>query len=383
MRFGKIVAGLLALAAIVLAPATPASAHTGFESSSPSDGASVDLPVSEISLTFTGEAAPAGEGFVVLDPDGAVRVPDEVSSTDNLTWILRFDDALAGGVVGVRWSVAAPDTHPIDGSFSFTITAPAPAPVVPTTVPSTVTSAPTTVQLESPPSSVATTPEDSVDEQAGSGQTAVAGDYTAETVALDDFLETTADSAPGVSLVAGLSRILRLLGAVGAIGGLVFAAFVLRGDPRDIQTVLILVRGAGALIVIGAVMQAAAQVATAAQSWSGLWSGSWATDTLWSSAGLAIVLGLVAGSLIWFGPQIRTHDASGKKDPVVAVKQLTAAGAGLTASSTGTNSLESEQFVHDGDRAWEASSSPAAVVGVGLLAVSFMFDGHTVSEGPR
>lgn len=40
---------------------------------------------------------------------------------------LRFDEPLAGGDIGLRWMVAAPDAHPIGGSFSFTVTAAAPA----------------------------------------------------------------------------------------------------------------------------------------------------------------------------------------------------------------------------------------------------------------
>ena len=93
---------LLVAFVVLLSAASPASAHTGFESSSPGDGQTIDQPVAEISLTFSGEATPAGEGFVVLDPSGVIREPDEVISADNLTWTLRFDEPLAGGVVGVR-----------------------------------------------------------------------------------------------------------------------------------------------------------------------------------------------------------------------------------------------------------------------------------------
>jgi len=53
--FGAVVAGLLILIA------SPALAHTGFESSSPASGDVVEQPVSEISLTFSGEASPVGD----------------------------------------------------------------------------------------------------------------------------------------------------------------------------------------------------------------------------------------------------------------------------------------------------------------------------------
>ena len=75
-------AALLVVVVVLLGAASPASAHTGFESSNPGDGQTIDQPVAEISLTFSGEATPAGEGFVVLDPSGIIREPDEVTSVD-------------------------------------------------------------------------------------------------------------------------------------------------------------------------------------------------------------------------------------------------------------------------------------------------------------
>ncbi len=68
---------LIALMALLTA-APPASAHTGFESSNPGDGQTIDQPVAEISLSFSGEATPTGDGFVVLDPSGQTREPNEV-----------------------------------------------------------------------------------------------------------------------------------------------------------------------------------------------------------------------------------------------------------------------------------------------------------------
>jgi methionine-rich copper-binding protein CopC len=82
--------------------AVPAAAHTGFESSSPAQGESIDEPVGEIKIVFTGAAEPSGEGFVILDPTGAVREPASAVSVDSLTWTLTFSEPLAGGTTGVR-----------------------------------------------------------------------------------------------------------------------------------------------------------------------------------------------------------------------------------------------------------------------------------------
>ena len=113
---------LLALvpALTVLLWGPPAAAHTEFESSDPTDGAVLDGPVDTVTVVFTNDAVPAGEGFEVLDPSGRERTP-AVNSPDGRTFVLAFDEPLAGGVVGVRWSVRAGDAHPIEGSFTFTV----------------------------------------------------------------------------------------------------------------------------------------------------------------------------------------------------------------------------------------------------------------------
>jgi len=364
---------LLVAFVVLLSAASPASAHTGFESSSPGDGQTIDQPVAEISLTFSGEATPAGEGFVVLDPSGVIREPDEVISADNLTWTLRFDEPLAGGVVGVRWQVAAPDAHPIDGSFSFTVSA-EPAEVIATPEPEAESAG--EVRLG-----------EALGDRAGdfgaapTGSDAIDGD----SVDLESFLDTDADTATGASWLFRLSRTLRLVGAVGVIGGAVFAAFVLRGNTRDVRAVLYWVRRAGLFVILGSVGAAVAQAATLQSGWSGLWSpGAWA-DTLWSSLGLAIVLRLVGGGLVMTGAKFDTRAATTGGDPVVAVKQLVSVGSGprISGPSDAMEPPGTEPYVHDGDHAWHPSASPAALVGIALVVASFLFDGHTVSEGPR
>ena len=109
--------------------ASPAAAHTGFESSDPADGSVTSGPVGAITLVFTADAEPTGDGFQLLDPDGTVREPAEASTTDGRTWVLLFDPPISGGSVGVRWMVKAPDAHPIDGAFTFSTPA-TPAPPV-------------------------------------------------------------------------------------------------------------------------------------------------------------------------------------------------------------------------------------------------------------
>jgi copper transport protein len=329
------------VASLLLVTASPAVAHTGFESSSPADGDTVVDPVFEISLTFSGEATPAGDGFVVLDPAGVTRIPDEVISIDNLIWTLRFDEPFAGGTVGVRWKVAAPDAHPIEGSFSFVVEAPA-----------AIAAAPPTQDLTA-------------------------------SVTLVEFLDTGSESAAGAARVGDLGRVISLLGVVFAFGGVAFAALTLRGDRSDIRAVLMWVRRAGLLTMFGVAIETVVQVATAASSWSGLWSPSAISDGLASTFGIAVLLRICGGALIVAGAKLNVHAATNAADLVVTVKQLTAVGVEPRAATPEHAESGATRFLHEGDAAWHITKSPAAFVGAALLALSFTFDGHTVSEGPR
>ena len=40
-------------------------------------------------------------------------------------------------------------------------------------------------------------------------------------------------------------------------------------------------------------------------------------------------------------------------------------------------------MVHEHDNAWHIAKSPVAFAGAALMVLSYVFDGHTVSEGPR
>ncbi|MFW2382160.1 MAG: CopD family protein [Acidimicrobiales bacterium] len=364
VRLGRWVCGAV-VAGVLLLIASPALAHTGFESSSPADGDVVDQPVSQITLTFTGEANPVGDGFEVLDADGIIRVPDSVTTADNLTWTLRFDDPLVGGMVGVRWNVVAPDAHPIEGSFSFTVSAPAPT---------TTTEVPTTT--ETPTTSTSTTATST----STTAESAVVEATAAETVDLEEFLLVESDTPRSASLVNRIGRVLSLLGVVGAIGGVVFAAVVLRGDRADLQAVLSLIRVFGALAALGALTEAAATTAALGGGWSALSSGTALGDALWSSFGLAVGLRIIGGAAIAGGTTFQTISTA-KVDQTES--RLAAVGANQRLSSVARGTVQVEPTAHDPNLVWAIRSNAAAIVGVLLLLVSFLFDGHTVSEGPR
>ncbi|MYA82959.1 MAG: copper resistance protein CopC [Acidimicrobiales bacterium] len=124
MRPRPAVALVLALALSVVFSVslqTPVAAHTGLESSHPTEGETVGEPVSAISLTFNRPVEPAGSGLTVFDAHGVEYRPDSLSLADSQTWLMEFETPLTGGEYEVRWRVAAEDGHIVEGAFRFTV----------------------------------------------------------------------------------------------------------------------------------------------------------------------------------------------------------------------------------------------------------------------
>jgi methionine-rich copper-binding protein CopC len=119
--------GVALVFAAATAFAAPVGAHTDFDFSLPTDGATVGEPVSEVTVAFTLPVTLVGNGFEVLDPQENLLQPFAVTDDDTL-FRLQFDPPLAGGTVGVRYTVTAEDGHTLSGSFSFTVSVDLPAP---------------------------------------------------------------------------------------------------------------------------------------------------------------------------------------------------------------------------------------------------------------
>ena len=344
--------------------AGPVAAHTGFESSDPEDGATLDEQVEVVTLVFTGAAEPTGDGFQLLDPTGELREPIEATTADGLTWKLRFDPPIGVGVAGVRWMVKAPDAHPIDGSFSFTILS---SNVVPGDEES-LTAEPLAATVDS---EVIPAPVD-----------------------LEAFLDTADDPTATPRRVGAVGRAIALSGTLVGIGGLVFAAAVMRGDRRDIRHVLYWVRRAGLIVMVGALVELIGQLGVeGGGDWSAVYSPSTLTAVLASSFGIAVGLRFLGGFALAFGAQLNTTDASATPDPVVAIRELVGVGATSSDASWGTaddshrsdgSTAGVDHFVHVGDRAWHPTiDSGGAVLGALALLAAHLFDGHTVTKGDR
>lgn len=380
-----LLAPLLSLVAIALST-SPASAHTGFEASQPADGERLDVPVAKIVLTFTGPADPAGEGFVVLDPSGVVRAPDRVGvNTERQVWTLHFEPPLAGGAVGVRWTVQAPDAHPINGAFSFVIGDSVPATTVTTAATDDEALASTT-----PPADGSTSPSASVEPTQTEPQAEVD---------LDAFL---AQSDVVVAYANGVGVVGRLIGFVGTmltIGGLAFAATVVRDHRRDMRSVLEAVGLSALAIVAGSAVDLVAHVAVATGGWTGALDLGEFESVATSAFGVAVGLRAAAGALLFIAVrQVRRPLASTLFVPVR--RELFTVGTEAIGPAPPSRDRTGHWLVADGPTDgrplpnqpmpstgkpvatwWPVT--PATMVPVTALLVSFTFDGHTVTEGNR
>ncbi|PFG43164.1 copper transport protein [Isoptericola jiangsuensis] len=248
----------LALLLITLG-ATPAAAHTALDTSDPADGSTTDGAVTRVVLTFTRPVTPLGDAVEVEGPDGPVTV-EVTARQDGAVLVATPSDALTDGEYRLEWTVAAQDGHPLDGTVAFTV---AGAPAEPEGGDGGAASEPATPGPTT--SDEAPHPED-----AG----ASAADGSASTAA----------AVGGV--LARLGGAAALWGQLVGLGGLLFAALVLRGtDRRDVPDVLRVVRWTGALVLGGLVLRLAARAVVVAGGELGVaLSGTGLADALAGSA---------------------------------------------------------------------------------------------------
>lgn len=134
---GAVLTAIAAAAFIAVAPAAPAIAHESIQSTSPAEGAVVDVSPKEVVLEFTDEVLPLGAIIIVDDADGTDWVDGDVVVDAN-TVTAALEDGMPDGVYSVRWRAISGDGHPISDIFQIGIGADT---VIPTTAPSAPASA--------------------------------------------------------------------------------------------------------------------------------------------------------------------------------------------------------------------------------------------------
>ncbi|WP_370584895.1 CopD family protein [Micromonospora sp. ANENR4] len=345
---------------VVLGFASPAAAHFKLLKVVPADGARVDGTVTEIRLTFSAPGTPTATGFKLSREGAAVPVTTHTPDGGR-TWLVHPSAALPDGKFTLRWSVAAPDAHPLTGDVTFTVV-PADAPPGATVAPRPTAGSHGHTGHDGPAVPSASPP-------AHSGGHAVGH---------------TADAGQGpVRFVGTAGRWLSYGAILLGVGGLVFALTTLVGTRSDIRLVQVWVRIAGLTVVAGVLLELAA---LAAVFGGGGLASAVSTQALTAlgrtpvAAGLGLRFAgaaglLVAGSLE--AALIRGRHAVGRH-AVVTVAAIPTAPRPLVVPPTDDVSGDEAQRVRA-----RAVRPVLLGVTVALLLGSFLFDGHTVTAGPR
>ena len=98
--------------------ASPAAAHAELLNTTPTNGAQLTRPPTEVQMTFTESVNLLPDGIRLVDGGGAaVPTPDPTVEGGTVTWQMPAD--LSEGAYVVTFRVVSADGHPISGAFSF------------------------------------------------------------------------------------------------------------------------------------------------------------------------------------------------------------------------------------------------------------------------
>ena len=140
MRVRVVAAFVAALALSVPAVLTvgvgSASAHDQLLSSTPADGAALDIAPHDVTLEYSDSVLTVGAIVLVVDSNETNWVSDE-PVIDGWKVSAQLRDDMPDGAYEIRWRVVSVDGHPISGIMSFTVGNVAPETQEPTSAPAT------------------------------------------------------------------------------------------------------------------------------------------------------------------------------------------------------------------------------------------------------
>ncbi len=110
---------LLGLLGVLAAPAVPASAHAVLQRSDPARGSIVPQAPDRVTLVFSESVQLVPGRTQVLAPDGS-RADEGDPTLDGGTMTIRLD-AEARGTYLVSYRVVSADSHPVSGSFTYSV----------------------------------------------------------------------------------------------------------------------------------------------------------------------------------------------------------------------------------------------------------------------
>lgn len=336
-----------AIVALVVLMASPALAHVDLESSSPADGESVASVPDVIELRFTAETEPIGDGIMLADADGSPIETTIAQPEPNLILVTPIEP-LPNGIFGVLWTVSAGDAHPRSGTFTFRIDVPiAQSPVL------------TRDAQDAPPKSTPDT---------GAPATATAED-------LEPVFEIPAEGSVTGDWTGRIGRWAAMTGVLVGIGAFALAATSLIGTKREVEEAGYFVRRAGVLVVVGTVVELLGVSMVLAGSALGGLAPAALVDAGSGSFGIAVLLRLIGGAAMMRGMAIVATEAVA---PIADAQRLPALSRDV-APAGGVAVLDP---VTASPHRLDVHRELVALVGIGLVTASYLFDGHTVTATP-
>lgn len=157
MRFPILVAAAIVG---VLSTSAPAYAHTDITDSTPAASAKVQLPITDVSVTFT---EPIGTGPATINvrgPEGTNLAEGQPRTSGNQV-VQPIAELNAKGRYQVDYRVVGLDGHPVTGSYTFTF--------VPRATPSPSPAAVASPAAETTAPAIAPAPSDQVSPAAATG----------------------------------------------------------------------------------------------------------------------------------------------------------------------------------------------------------------------
>lgn len=114
---------LLTATGLLVIP-VPASAHTGFVESQPSNGQTLRQTPRVVTVSFSEPPLPTGAALVALGPDGRIQLP---ADTRGRSVEAPWPPDAPNGAYTLTYRVVAADGHPITGEVSFRLDVPRPS----------------------------------------------------------------------------------------------------------------------------------------------------------------------------------------------------------------------------------------------------------------
>ena len=338
----------------LLSLAGPALAHVELASSDPADQATLTAAPTRIELVFTETMEPAGDGMQLIDAAGNIVATTTSQPADDRV-IVEPIEPLDAGRYGVAWTARAGDAHPKSGSLTFEIV----------TLPATAgTDDALGGDLQNDEMAA-------IDSAAALDEVIPADGAEADVQPFPLIAEP--NTAPGEWL-GSAGRWLALIGALVGIGVLAFAATALAGSVREVTESVYWVRRAGIAVIAGTVMEALAAGMLLRGSFFGAISPGDLASALGGFFGVAILLRLVGGIAMFAGAGIAVAPFDDSEP--FGLPGGSPADARVGGVDTAVRTRPSSTYQLD------MSQSLVAVGGVAVVALSYLFDGHTATASP-